>query len=233
MHKPILTYTKGFFNKMARLLTIPRFWGPLATVGFTLAYHAGSLYFGYSITLVWVTVFVVIGTLVSGLRGGLVAAVWGVGYAFYAIPMVDELNRAVQVAIGIVLMALVVGWQTRNLRKSLAELRTAWERAELNEQAAKAMNALNGNIYRIRNARNLLLKTLEHQPLDETAREEIRQVLHVLNNLELATAGWQALEKLKESIEDSRLKAESAGKQAMDDLRASIRKEQGENDAER
>lgn len=191
---------------MSKLLTIPRFWGPLGTIVFVVVYHAGSVYFGYTISLAWVWLPVIAAAFVGGFRAGLISAIFMCLYAFYAIP---QLDRVVQVVITVPLVAGLVGWQTRLLRRALADARewaeratAALERAEINEAAAQALGALNGNILRIRHSRNLLLKTLEQQRLDEMAREEIRQVLHVLNNLEQATAGWQELAKIKGWIDE-------------------------------
>lgn len=187
----ILTLLK----KMSKILNVPRFYGPLVTVVFTVLYHLGHLYFGYSVTLVWIAVFVVVGSFLSGLRGGLVAALFAVGYAFYAIPMIDRVDRAVQVAAGMVIMAFAVGYLRRRERQQS-------QRATENEAAAQALGALNGNILRIRHSRNLLLKVLQQHRLDDITQEEIRSVLHVLNNLEMATAGWQELARVKEKLDE-------------------------------
>lgn len=204
----ILTHVKGIINMMGRLLTIPRFWGPLLTIVFTGVYHAGVMQGWYEPTLIGVCVFVVAGALVSGLRGGLLAALWGSVYAIYV--MLPS-TRLIQVIGGLFIIGAGAGYVTRNLRAALAEARqarfeaeksaevakAALERAERNEAAAQALEALNGNILRIRQARETILNTLKNHPLDEDTRTEMRQALHILNNLELATAGWQAYDKLK------------------------------------
>lgn len=180
-----------FLTKMTKFLTIPRFWGPLATVMFTAAYHAGAQYFGYSITAAWLYLFVVFGAFIGGLRAGLVAAVFVAAYSAYT---VEDTNRAIQVAIAVLLIAGLVGWQRRRLR---AEFR----RAEDNQGAADFVDNLNGNIERVRAARGQLLEILEMEPLNEEARLRLREVLGVLNNLEQATAGWRQLNELKARIE--------------------------------
>lgn len=199
MSEPILT----FLTKMNKLLDVPKFVGPLATIAFTIVYHLIATYFGFTIAVGWLWVFAVVGAFIGGRRAGLVAAAWAGLYAYYVMPAGDWGLTAQRVVIGFIL-PIIVGWQTWHLRRALFESQLAraaaqasLERAEKNEAAAQALGALNGNILRIRHSRNLLLKILEQQRLDEMAREELRAVLHVLNNLEQATAGWQELAKMK------------------------------------
>lgn len=142
MTKPIVLHLKEKLKNLNALLTISRLWGPLATIAFTVAYHAAAIYFGLPISLVFVTCFVVLGTFMSGLRGGAVAALWAIAYALYTLPF----DRAVQILIGLPIIVLIVGWQTRLLREfyknadellngnatrlnqALSELRTAREK---------------------------------------------------------------------------------------------------------
>jgi len=212
MPSQILTQVKMKFNFIRKLVAVPRFYGPLLTLIAGALYHAGHLFFGYTVAVFPLAVFLAIASL-FGLRSGLVCAAVLSAYAFYAIP--DDPSRVVQIWFGSFLMATIIGSETRALRSALAEAKwarveaqeqaaraeAALERAERNEEAARTLGALNGNIFRVRHSRNLILKMLEHHPLDELTREEMRQVLHVLNNLEQATAGWQELAAVKERLD--------------------------------
>lgn len=136
---------------------------------------------------------------IGGLRAGLVsAAILAVYNATFLGPITDE--RLV-VIMSYFAAASLVGWKTRQWRQAVADALAGWERASANEQAARAMEALNGNVYRIRTARQQLITMLAEHQLDEPTRNDMREVLYVLNNLEQATAGWQALMKVKEELE--------------------------------
>lgn len=188
----------------SHLLTIPRFWGPLFTIIFTLAYHAGSLYFHYSITLIWIMVFVVWGTFASGLRGGLIAAAWGILYALYAIPMTDQLNRAIQVSIGIIMVAGLVGWQTRSLRRSLAKTQAALLLAEKNQVKANLVDSANGNIEKLRTALKMLDDLLMGWDVldDNSRRGLIIDIRAHLATLILLVFGWRKLAEAKRYAEE-------------------------------
>jgi hypothetical protein len=163
----------------------------MSTVIFTALYHLGARYFGYAITLSWLYLFVVFGAFTGGLRAGLLAAIFVAGYSLYVL---DDTSRSVQVAIAVLLSAVLVGWLRRRLRAE-------WQRAEDNQAAADLIHGLNGNIERVRGARAQLLDILEAEPLNEGTRLKIRGVLNVLNNLEQATAGWRQLRELKKELD--------------------------------
>lgn len=215
MSVTILTQVKMKINLIRQLVTFPRFWGPLLTVGFTIVYDLAATWFGFSVAVFPLAGFLALGSL-FGLWSGLICAAWITGYAWYAIP--GDPARVIQIALGAAVMAVIIGTETRALRQALVEAhaarieaeesaaaeRAALERAERNEAAAQALEALNGNILRVKNARDLILRMLKQHHLDEPTRDEMRQVLHTLNNLELATAGWQALGKLKSDIDAAR-----------------------------
>lgn len=204
----ILTQVKMKINLIFRLITFPRFWGPLLTVIFTAVYHSVATWFGFSVAVFPLAGFLALGSL-FGVWSGLICAAWITAYAWYAIP--GDPARVIQIALGSLVMATIIGSETRALRQALdeaeeseAKMKAALERAEKNEAAAQALEALNGNILRIKNARVTLLKILEEHPLDEKTRDEIRVTLHVLNNLEFATAGWKALDKFIDDIDRKR-----------------------------
>ena len=174
---------------LANLSDLPRFWGPVATVTCTIIYHLGSIAFGYSPAVMPLVIFLVLGSL-SGLRPGLICAVWISGYAVYAI---DDLSRVVQIAIGAVSVAFITGWQTRALRQALTE-------ALAGAEARKMVDTLNGNIIRITEARELILDILNHNNLDENTRSRLRSALHTMNNLQFATKGWAELRAIKAEL---------------------------------
>lgn len=110
----ILAYLKDKLKKLDRLLTIPRFYGPLATIIFTIMYHYGSFRFGYSIAVGWLWLFMIVGAFVGGLWAGLISAAWVAGYSYY-VDSEDPTLLIQRIAIGF-LMAMLVGWQTQRLR---------------------------------------------------------------------------------------------------------------------
>lgn len=131
MSNHILTNLK----KMGKLLTVPRFWGPVATVAFTVVYHLAVGYFDLSPTLAWLYLFLVIGAFVGGLRAALVCAAWMGLYAAYALPM--EQSRIVQIIVVAVMIAGAVGY----LRKRERRL-----------QRAMMLIFANGNVQKMREA---------------------------------------------------------------------------------
>lgn len=120
---------------MEKFKVLPRFYGPALTLIFILFYHGLADRLGWPVNMIWITVFVVYGTFVSGLRGGLLSAGFGVVYALYTLAP----DRALQVAVGLPLIASVIGWQTRAFREALAE-------ANRNRRAANIVDSVNGNI---------------------------------------------------------------------------------------
>lgn len=106
----ILTYLK----KMSKLLTVPRFYGPVATVLFTVLYHLLAQYFGFSITLSWLWLFMILGIFIGGLRAGLVCAVFTIVYGLLALPM--NTSRLAQLVITTPAAAFLVGYLRRRER---------------------------------------------------------------------------------------------------------------------
>ena len=139
---PTLTYLKGKINNLKELVTLPRYWGPVATVAFTVLYHLGSMAFGYSPAVAPLTIFLAIGSI-TGLRSGLICAAWVSGYAYYAI---DDTSRVIQIVIGVFGIAAIVGLQTRALRKAVIEAKAEHTRADLNQQKADIVDSVNGNV---------------------------------------------------------------------------------------
>lgn len=192
----ILTYVKG----LVKMTFYHRFiLGPLITAAGLLSH---GLMVGYGVipnSAAGLYLLFLLSGFIGGLRSGLVSAAMLAVYNVAALgPITAE--RTVVIC-SYFLAAALVGWKTRQWRHSVADALAGWERAASNEQAARAMEALNGNVYRIRTARERLMTVLTEHRLDEPTRNDMREVLHVLNNLELATAGWQQLAKVKEELE--------------------------------
>jgi hypothetical protein len=139
----IILYLKDKINTVKQLVHIPRYWGPVSTVAFTVIYHLGSVAFGYSITGAWLWLFMIIGS-VGGLRAGLICAGFISAYSFYAFP--DDLSRVIQVAAASFLAVLIVGMETRALRRSVADETTQRKRADDNQSKADIVDSVNGNL---------------------------------------------------------------------------------------
>jgi hypothetical protein len=175
----ILTFFRRKLNFMRKILTISWLWGPLATVAFTVAYHAAMTWLGLPANAVWLTVFVVWGTFASGLRGGLAAAAWGALYAFYTL----SFDRAVQVAAGLPLIALAVGWQTQQLRRYY--------------QAADRL--LNGNAVKLQEGLQALRDAKARM---SDARKEVAAAEDKLGNVLAGVVGYRGLRGTIEEVNE-------------------------------
>lgn len=153
MSNHILTNLK----KMSKLLTIDRFWGPVATVVFTVLYHLTAVSFGFTVAVGWLWVFAVLGAFIGGRKAGLIAATWAAVYAYYVTPGEDWPFLAQRVVIGFILTE-IVGWQTHQLR----------------EYYKAADELLNGNAIRL----NLALRELRE------AKEKMRQARKLIEQSE-------------------------------------------------
>lgn len=110
-------------------------------------------------------------------------------------------SEAFQITMVALLTAGVTGYISRQHQKAISHEKKL---AEVNQGAADTMEALNGNIQRIQECRERILNVLVNPPgaLSSEVADELRMVLHLLNNLELATNGWRALKKLILSINE-------------------------------
>lgn len=194
-----------YFNiltNMSKLLTIPRFWGPLATIVFTALYHAGVIYFGFTVAVGWLWIFAVVGAFVGGRRAGLISAAWAGLYAYYAMPTGNWEFTVQRVVIGFLLAGLV-GWQTQNLRRALAEAQAALELARKNQAKADLVDSANGNIEKLRMALKMLDDLLMGwDVLDDGARRGlIMDIRRHLATLTLLVYGWRKLAQAKRYAE--------------------------------
>lgn len=193
-------------KELTKILDIPRFWGPLITVTFTVAYHLLISTFGWTPAVGWVWLFVVAGSLVGGLRAGLVAASAAAFYSWLIISPGDGTQFVQRVIIGF-LMALTVGWLRRRerreadaLRVALADARAAWDKAQEGEEAIRTLDGLNGNIERVKQARNKVRELAGTADLPKLVIDELLTILHTLNNVLNAVEGWQQYAQLRERM---------------------------------
>ena len=205
------------------LFTIPKWIGFVGAILFALIYHAGSLYFGYSITVSWLWLLLIIGGLVARLRLSLSLAALIVAYSFFAIP--GEPSRVVQVGIASVLVAVLVGGYSRYSHYLLEQARAAWIEAELQrdivrgiEQAAQTLEDANGNIAKVKRARTDLQAVLHNFSFPDNVRTQLNGIVQDLGNLELATAGWRGLHKIIEDVKSAKLEISARTRRPMKTL---------------
>jgi len=202
------------------LFTIPKWLGFVGAILFGLAYHAGSLYFGYSITVSWLWLLLIIGGLVAGMRLSLAMAVLIVAYSFFAIP--GEPSRVVQVGIASALVAVLVGGYSRYSHHLLEQARELWIEAELQrdivrgiEEAAQTLEDANGNIARVKRARIDLQAIMYNFSFSDNARTQLNAIVQDLGNLELAAAGWRGLHKIIEDVKSAKLEISARTRRPM------------------
>ena len=140
------------------LFAIPRWAGFTGAILFAILYHAGSLYFGFSIAVIWLFIFLIIGGMVSGMRLSLALAILICAYTVFALP--GEPGRVIQGAIASILTAVLVGGYSHYSRHLLEQARLSWIEAELQrdivrgiEEAAQLLEDANGNIAKVKKIR--------------------------------------------------------------------------------
>jgi len=202
------------------LFTIPKRLGFAGAILFGLAYHAGSLIFGYSITVSWLWLLLIIAGLVAGLRLSLAMAALIFAYTFFAIP--GEPSRVVQVGIASALVAVLVGGYSRYSHHLLDQAREAWTEAELQRdivreigEAAKLLQDVNGNIAKIKRTRTDLQAVMHNFSFPDNVRTQLNGIVHDLGNLELATAGWRGLHKIVEDVKSAKLEISARTRRPM------------------
>lgn len=158
---------------MLRLFDIPRAWGPLVTVIFTVIYHLLAMFFGFSIAVMPLTVFLAAGTFIGGLRAGLICALWISLYAYLFIP---DSTRVIQIAIGCLGLAIIIGWLRRRERQL--------------ENISRAILA-NGNIQKINEARQIALEL--KLSLNGPAKKMVEKIDDKLGNTLAVLEGYKFL----------------------------------------
>lgn len=195
------------------LVKIPRSVGFISAILFGILYYIGSLVFGYSIAIVWLEIFLIIGGFMAGLRYSLGLAAFISAYTWYTI---DDFSRAAQITVAAFVIATLVGLYSRYQHYQMRQNEAAWREAERQRLSAEkssratdeiieAVEKLNGNIEKIKQARIDLQAVLKNYSLPDGARAQLTGVVHLLGNLELATTGWRALHKIIEDVKDAKL----------------------------
>lgn len=134
----------------------------------------------------------VISTAAGGLTAGIINSVLVLVFSMYLFG--DDLSRLVQNMPINLIMLLIVGW-LRSHQIGQTKL------AKVNQIKADIVDGLNGNISKVRQARESLLDILKNESMTEHLADRLRaDVLHTLNNLELATVGWVALKKIRDDV---------------------------------
>lgn len=191
------------------LNTVPKWLGFVVSIGFMACYHLAAMIFGFSITIGWLWLLLIAGGFVAGLRLSILLSVIISFYTLYAIA--GDASRSIQVVIGTILVAVLVGYYSRYQEYNLNRARAAWEEtetarreAEKNAEAHKYLVELNGNIKKVREARVDLDAIWNNYNLPDNVRVQLREVINLLANLELASSGWQALYKITEEVREAR-----------------------------
>lgn len=195
---------------LGRLLTIPRFWGPLFTIVFTTLYHLGSIQFGYTVAVGWLWMIMIYGSFIAGVRASLICAAWVAGYSIY-VDGSDPTLLAQRIAISF-MMALTVGYLHRWLRIEWGIAHEAAARAEENEAKAHALDELNGNLEQLRSMHKRAMDlVLGWSTLNDSARyEAVRSITHDLAQLTSITQGWHYLYKEREAVIEAGERARDA-----------------------
>lgn len=191
-----LTKVKEKFKLLTQLISLPKWVGPLMTL-IAIALNQQAIQLGlFPPQVAWLYVPVAF-SAVGGLRAGLVSAALVALYSIWLDPA--SIQRSAIVPPSVFALAALVGWQTRALRRALAEARAG-------EQARRMVDSLNGNIVRIEESRELILDILKNDRLEEKTRSRLRSVMHTMNNLSLATQGWKELRDLRADIDRAQTK---------------------------
>jgi hypothetical protein len=103
------------------------------------------------------------------------------------------------------LSGLLVGYYHRYQRYLNEQRLASWVLARQNEDAAKVLIDLNGNLNKVRKSRMDILNVLEVVDLPPNAKTQLGQTVHTLGNLEQAVSGWMALYKIREVVLDNKL----------------------------
>ena len=184
------------------LFTIPQWIGFTGAILFGVIYYMGSLVFGYSIAVGWLWLFLVIGGLVSGLRSSIILSVLISIYTF--LTLVDP-SRMIQGVCITLLSGLLVGYYHRYQVYQNDQRLAVWQLARQNEDAAKVLIDLNGNLDKVHQSRMDILNVIEVIDLPDSAKKQLGQTVHTLGNLEQSVSGWMALYKIRDSVLDDKL----------------------------
>lgn len=169
---------------------------------FTIIYHYGVIQGWYEVSLALIFLFVAGGAFVSGLRGGFGAAVWGSAYGWYV--MLPG-NRLAQTIIGMILLAGLVGYGTRRLRRSILDEVMARRVAEKNRTKAEIFDGLtNGNVRIFLGALDILdgLRLGWEQIPDETRQKMVTEARAKLADLVTLAKGFEEMARQRGYVEE-------------------------------
>lgn len=191
------------------IFTVPRWLGFMAAILFGAIYHVGHLHFGYAITGGWLLLFLIIGGLVANPPMVLALAVIISGYSFYAIP---DTSRDIQISLLSILTAALLGAYSHYRQYLENQREAAWIEAGRQKQMADEMmqlhsvlEAVNGNIGKVKQIRIDLQAVLHNYNIPDDIRTQLHAIVNMLNNLELAVSGWRALRKIQEDVKRAKL----------------------------
>ena len=170
---------------------------------FIVVYHTASVAFGFSVTLGWLWLFLLIGGLVAGLRFSLALSIIISIYSLIAIS--SDISRAIQVSFLTVFVGLLVGSYHKYQIYQNDQRLAARELARQNEDAAKVLIDLNGNLNKVRQSRMDILNVIEVIGLPDSVKAQLSQTVHTLGNLEQSASGWMALYKIRDSVLNNKL----------------------------
>jgi heme exporter protein D len=167
--------------------------GPAGTVLITIGYCYLSTLWPDIIPSTAAILFpvVAVAAFISGLRAGLVAALWTGAYSAWQLWPAD-IPRAVVVTASAVALAVVVGVLKRRSRLS-----------DLARRKATAFDEVNGNILRIGQMQSRLFELLSgwrHIP-DKEKYRQVEIVYGGLVTLATMTAGWHQLAREKKEVQ--------------------------------
>lgn len=164
--------------------------GPATTIIVTLFYHWFVVLGHAPVTVAILFPFVVLAAFTSGMRAGMVAALWVSGYSAWLVWTTDPL-RAVVVAASLIATNHMVGLLKRRSRI-----------AEETRRKAELADAVNGNIEKLRDIEKSLFELLMGwQVLNDEAQLRIVKVAHSnIANLTSIVSGWRELWKERETL---------------------------------
>lgn len=171
---------------MGKILNIPRFWGPLITVLFTVVYHFAASYFGFTVTYGWLWLFLIAGGFIGGLRASLLCAGWVTLYAILTLP--GDLSRVIQIAV----ISVVGAWLIGYLRQRERRLQKVFD------------EVFNGNVARMESAMGAsrtLLKEWNNLTVTEQ-KEQVQQINHYLAHLLTSVVGYRQMREEQERVEE-------------------------------
>lgn len=138
-----LTYLRNKINTLTKLIALPRWLGPLITF-IAIALNQALIELGvWPVQVAWLNLPVAFAAT-AGLRSGLVSAALVALYSIWLDP--GEVQRTIIVPLSVMTLAGLVGWQTRELRRSIADALAQHSRADANQGKADIVDSVNGNL---------------------------------------------------------------------------------------